>query len=223
MNNCKSICFIGLDGSGKSTCIEFANKWCLDRGINIKIVRAAYVIEKSNFLIKVGKKIVLRKHSNPFKKDDYSNYLNKMRSTNTKSLRYRIFSAITTHEFKHQIRNRITKNLKKGTNLLIDRYIFDNAVTYAANLGLNEDFIVETISKKWKKAPFPTKIIYIKTPVNVCMARKNDIPDELYLKVREPLYDFVAKKYNAKVISGEQNIDNMYNDIEKVLSEVFYG
>ena len=50
-----------------------------------------------------------------------------------------------------------------GTTLLVDRYIYDNIVTYAANLDLGEEYMEETMNGKWKHAPRPDKIIYIKT------------------------------------------------------------
>lgn len=217
----KSICFIGLDGSGKSTAISFALKWCEEHNINAEIVRAAYVIEKSKWLVSIGKKATMHKHSDPYKKGDYANYLEQMRKTNRKSLKYRIFSCITTHEFKQQIRERIIKKQKQGINLLIDRYIYDNAVTYAANLGLGQEYIVDTLTKKWKKAPIPDCLVYVKTPINVCLSRKDDIPDPLYLEIREPLYDLVANLYNARCVDGQKNIDEFKKDIIRICEEVF--
>lgn len=219
----KSICFIGLDGSGKSTAISFAYDWCVENNVDVKIVRAAYVIEKSNKLIKFGKKLTMRKHHDPFKNGDYSNYLAQMRKTNTKSIKYKIFSFITTREFKKQIKERIIKNLKRGHNLLIDRYIYDNAVTYAANLGLGKEYILETLYKKWRKAPKPDCVVYIKTPIDTCMSRKNDIPDKLYLEIRKPLYDLIAEISNAVVVDGEIEIEEMKKNIRDICRGVFNG
>lgn len=90
-----------------------------------------------------------------------------------------------------------------GTTLLVDRYIYDNIVTYAANLGLGDEYMRKTMEGKWKHAPRPDRIIYIKTPVEVCCSRKDDIPDPLYLEIRKPLYEKVADMYGAKVVAGE--------------------
>ena len=62
---------------------------------------------------------------------------------------------------------------------------------------------------KWRNAPRPDRIIYIKTPVAVCWSRKDDIPDPLYLEIREPLYDKVAAMYHAQVIDGGQDKETM--------------
>lgn len=208
----KTICFIGLDGSGKSTSVDYAYDTLKARGIKVKKVRAAYVIKFMSFFIKMGKKLVMKKDSDPFT-TDYKTYLNNMRKQSQKKGVYRIFTFMTTVEFWCQIFFSITLNKLFGYTLLVDRYIYDNAVTYAANLGKDEEFLRFTIDKKWKHAPKPDLIVYIKTPVEVCLSRKDDIPDPLYLTIREPLYDEIAQMYGAKIISGEDDLDVMLSEV----------
>lgn len=206
------ICFIGLDGSGKSTSIGQAYNELKKQGIRVEIVRAAYVVKVMSFFVKAGKKILLKKENDPYI-CDYKSYLNKMRNQAQKRFVYKIFSFLTTCEFKVQIFLNIRVKHLLGRTLLVDRYIYDNAVTYAANLGEDEDYIRKTISGKWKDAPKPDLIIYIKTPVEVCCSRKDDIPDPLYLEIREPLYDALASMYNVKTISGNQPVDVMLSEV----------
>ncbi len=207
------VCFMGLDGSGKSTGIEYARKTLADRGVNARVVRAAYVVKVMSVFTKIGKKLLMKGNSDPFA-GDYRDYLEKMRKrASNGGVYYKIFSALTTLEFKCQIFFNITLNRLFGRTLLVDRYIYDNAVTYAANMGLGEEYMRATIEKKWKRAPKPALIIYIRTPVEVCMSRKNDIPDPLYLEVRQPLYDKIAEMYGATVISGADGLERMQNEI----------
>lgn len=215
----KTICFIGLDGSGKSTSVDYAYDTLKARGVKVKKVRAAYVIKFMSFFIKLGKKLVLKKDSNPYKAD-YKTYLENMRKQSEKKGVYRIFSLMTTLEFKCQIFFSITLNRFFGYTLLVDRYIYDNAVTYAANLGKDTQFLKETIEKKWKRAPKPDLIIYIKTDIDTCLSRKDDIPHPLYLTIREPLYDEVASLYNAKVISGDNDKETMLNEVISAIDSI---
>ncbi len=215
----KTICFIGLDGSGKSTSVDFAYDTMKSRGIKVKKVRAAYVIKFMSFFIKLGKKLVLKKDSNPYG-GDYKAYLESMRKQSEKKGIYKIFTMLTTFEFKCQIFFSITMNKLFGNNLLVDRYIYDNAVTYAANLGKDTDFLKDTIEKKWKHAPKPDLIIYIKTPIETCLSRKDDIPDPLYLEIREPLYDEIASLYNATIISGDIEKDEMLNRVIEAIDNI---
>lgn len=206
------ICFMGLDGSGKSTCIDFAHKQLKNRGIDVEIVRAAYVVVIMSGLIKIGKKLLMQKDSNPFS-GDYKAYLDNMRKHSEKGFAYKVFSLLTTLEFKMQIFFRIRVKHAMGKTLLVDRYIYDNVVTYAANLGLGTEYMEETLNRKWKHAPRPDKIIYIKTPVNVCFSRKDDTPDPLYLEIREPLYNEIAERHQAITISGNQDKQNMFSQV----------
>ncbi len=206
------ICFMGLDGSGKSTSIDYAYEQLKKCGYKVEIVRAAYVIVVLRGIIKLGKKILMKKESDPFG-GDYKAYLESMRKQAQKDIPYQLFSALTTTEFKLQIFFRIRVKRFFGTTLLVDRYIYDNIVTYAANLGLGEDYMARTMNGKWKHAPRPDLIIYIKTPVEVCCSRKDDIPDPLYLEIRKPLYEKVAEMYGATVIAGDQDKQKMLDQV----------
>lgn len=206
------ISFMGLDGSGKSTSIDYAYQELKSMGYDVEIVRAAYVIKYMTAAIKLGKKIVMKKKSDPYS-GDYKAYLEKMRAQSQDGFVYKVFSAMTTLEFKAQIWWEVVMKNKRGKLLLVDRYIYDNAVTYAANLGLGKQYMQDTIDGKWKNAPRPDMIIYIKTPVEVCCSRKDDIPDPLYLEIREPLYDEIAQMYGAVVISGQQGLDEMLKQV----------
>ena len=214
------VCFMGLDGSGKSTGIEYARKTLADRGVKVRVVRAAYVVKVMGVVTRLGKRILMKGNSDPFS-GDYKEYLEKMRKrANSGGVYYRIFSALTTFEFRMQIFFNITLRRLFGQTLLVDRYIYDNAVTYAANMGLGEDYMRETIEKKWKRAPKPALIIYIKTPVEVCLSRKDDIPDPLYLEIRKPLYEKISDMYDATVISGDDGLERMQDEIMDAIDSV---
>ena len=211
---------MGLDGSGKSTGIEYARKTLADRGVKVRVVRAAYVVKVMGVVTRLGKRILMKGNSDPFS-GDYKEYLEKMRKrANSGGVYYRIFSALTTFEFRMQIFFNITLRRLFGQTLLVDRYIYDNAVTYAANMGLGEDYMRETIEKKWKRAPKPALIIYIKTPVEVCLSRKDDIPDPLYLEIRKPLYEKISDMYDATVISGDDGLERMQDEIMDAIDSV---
>lgn len=215
----KTVCFIGLDGSGKSTSVDYAYDTLKSRGVKVKKVRAAYVIKVMSFFIKLGKKLVMKKDSNPYG-GDYKSYLESMRKQSEKKGVYKIFTMLTTLEFWCQIFFSITLNKLFGYTLLVDRYIYDNAVTYAANLGKDTAFLRSTIEKKWKNAPKPDLIIYIKTPVEICLSRKDDIPDPLYLEIREPLYDEIASLYNAKIIRGDIDKNEMLAQVINAIDNI---
>lgn len=211
------ISFMGLDGSGKSTSIEYAYEQLKKQGHKVEIVRAAYVIKYMSAVIKLGKKILMKKESSPFS-GDYRAYLESMRKQAKKGGVYKIFSFCTTLEFKLQILFNIRLKRMLGTILLVDRYIYDNVVTYAANLGLGEEYMQSALNGKWKHTPRPDKIIYIKTPVEVCCSRKDDIPDPLYLEIRKPLYDAIAQKHDAAIIAGDQDKQKMLNEVMAVVN-----
>ena len=151
---------------------------------------------------------------------DYKTYLENLRKQANNGLVYHVFSLLTTIEFKWQIFFRIRVNRFLGYTLLVDRYIYDNIVTYAANMGLGKEYMLKTMNGKWKHTPRADAIIYIKTPVDICFSRKDDTPDPLYLEIREPLYDEVAELYHAIIISGSQEKQKMLDEVMKAIKAI---
>ena len=207
---------MGLDGSGKSTSIDYAFELLKGRGVKVKIVRAAYVAVATRGLIHLGKKLLMNKHDDEY--TDYRVYLENLRKQANRGFVYSIFSFLTTCEFKLQILFRIILNQLLGYTLLVDRYIYDNVVTYAANLGLGEEYMRKTMACKWKRSPKADKIIYIRTSVDICFSRKDDTPDPYYLEIRGPLYDKICEMFGGVIISGEQPKQAM---LDEVMREVF--
>lgn len=212
------ISFMGLDGSGKSTSIDYVYSELKKQGYKVEIVRAAYVIVFLRGVIRLGKKILMKKDSDPFS-GDYRAYLESMRKQAKRGGVYSLFSFLTTIEFKLQIFFQIRLKRLMGKTLLVDRYIYDNVVTYAANLGLGEEYMEKTMHGKWRYAPRPDRIIYIKTPVEICCSRKDDIPDPLYLEIRKPLYEKIAEMYSATVIAGDQDKQKMLDEVMSAVEE----
>lgn len=204
--------FMGLDGSGKSTSIGYVYERLKEQGYNVEIVRAAYVIKYLSAPIRLGKRLLLRKQSSPFS-GDYRAYLESMRKQAKHREVYGVFSFLTACEFKLQILLNIRLKRRLGKILLVDRYVYDNVVTCAANLGLGADYMQKTMEGKWRNVPKPDRIVYIKTPVEVCCSRKSDIPDPLYLEIREPLYDEIAGIYHAVTIQGDQDRQQMLDQV----------
>ncbi len=212
------ISFMGLDGSGKSTSIKMAEEYMSSADMSVEIVRAAYVVEYLRPFLEFGKKLLLKGNSDPYG-GDYRSYLEEMRKKTETGTVFNVYQALTNAEFRLQIRNRIVAKQRRGTNLLVDRYIYDNVVTYAANTGKGREFMLDRLNTTWRKAPKPDLSIYIDTPVDVCMSRKDDVPDPLYLEVRKPLYDIIAEELGAVVISGSQPMEDMRAELVSAIDE----
>ena len=213
------ICFMGLDGSGKTSCIEHACAQLRQRGIRAEVVRAAYVIRWLRSPVRLAKKLLMRKDSDPFT-GNYVAYLKSLRLHAGRSGVYKIFSLLTAVEFHLQILFNIRLKRLTGRVLLVDRYIYDNAVTHAANLGRDAEYMRKILRSRWRHAPQPDKIIYVKTPVETCLSRKDDIPDPLYLQLREPLYEKMAEICGAAVVSGAQDLKSMLRQTMDEIDDV---
>jgi thymidylate kinase len=210
---------MGLDGSGKTTSVLHSCQRLKSMGYRVQVVRSAYVVKYLAPLIRLGKKLVLRQDSDPYG-GDYLSYLKKMQQQGEHGLAYRVFSTMTSVEFGLQILWHICIKRLLGTLLLADRYIYDNVVTHSANLGLDGEAMKHMMNKKWRYAPKADLLIYIRTPVAICCTRKHDIPDPLYLEIREPLYDQIAAMYPSTMIPGDQEMSKMLQMVDDAIDDL---
>jgi len=187
----KLITISGLDGSGKSTQIGLLK----------------------NYLEQQGKKVYYF-HAIQF---GLANKLSqKNKSGNTKSvveasffqiIMRRIFLMIDLMRFK-----KLLKKLdKEGLDYLIsDRYFYDSIIN------------IRYLAKSEKKLPCenfivkPAASIYLNADPEIIMQRERK-PDQgiEYLQKKKELYDHAASVWNLKIINGNRNKEEIFEEIKK--------
>lgn len=114
----------------------------------------------------------------------------------------------------------IEKEIRKGTTIIMNRYYQSNLV-YGMSKGLKLDWLLALD----KGLPSADLVIVIDIKTNTLVTRsKNSMVDtfekdvELIRKVKKN-YRILANKFNWRVIDGEKSVDDVHNQVLKIVKK----
>lgn len=194
----KIISISGLDGSGKTTQIEYLQDFLESKGYKVSYFHAI------DFSIaqKIRRLIRGRRQAKGINKSVIYATKNQIR------LR-KIAFLIDTIRFRFLLK----KLEKQGFDYLVsDRFFYDNIVNIAYLLGKNFPPKIE------RYMPHADFSFYLQTAPEDIMKRKR-VPDQgvPYLKAKKRLYDMYASMWNLVVIDGNGSREDIFKKIISAL------
>ncbi len=211
------ICWIGLDGSGKSTCSAMAAEWLQRVGLRTRELWGAYDSFLLLPLIRLYKKILLGRNANPY--SDYSSYHEQIASK-ARSPAVTVYRCALFVEYFVQLHFKLARPRLFGWWAVCDRYVIDTTIHIAANLRLPVDEHVALLERWMKFFPDPALICWVDVPVDVSMVRKDDIPSPQYIEIRRPYYENLARAWPRIVkLDGTKPLDKMRADVESWMEQ----
>jgi len=199
----KFITLEGIDGSGKSTCINFIKKYISDKGLTSIFTREP----GGTLLGEKLREILLHDEITP----------------ETEALL--MFAARNEH-----VQKLITPNLESGVNVISDRFT-DATYAYQSG-GKYVDIKKITILKRWVHENLkPDLTVLFDLPINVSLSRlkSNGNLDkfekesaDFHSRIRDS-YLALAKKEPSrfKIINSNQNINDIEKEIYLLLDKLF--
>lgn len=205
INRGKFICFIGIDGSGKTTLARELVKMMRERGIQYKYV---YGMLKP-FILKpfmsIGRKFFLR-GQNIF--NNYTEYsIAKREALKRKPFLTSIYRNILLVDYFLQIIFKIKMPLMFGKNIVCDRYVYDTVINYiSTDMSYSNSETEELIKKYSYIAPKPDIVFLIDLPEKIAYQRKSDIPSVNYLNEQRKTYLEIGKEYEMVMLNGSKSL-----------------
>jgi len=212
------VCFIGIDGSGKTTLSKD-----LVNSLNKREIKCEYVYGRlSPFILKpfilIGDLIFLRDR-NALK--NYQEYFNTKRKAIEKhSFLSRIYQQILLLDYSLQIFFKVKIPLIFGKNIVCDRYVYDTVITdLSVDMNYSKDKVMKLLNNLLHFFPEPDIIFLIDVPEEVAYHRKSDVPSIRYLKERRGMYLELGKEYGMMILDGTKNLEELKDLIQKKVLE----
>jgi dTMP kinase len=210
------ICFIGIDGSGKSTLSKNLIERMSKRHIKFEYTWCKFESSFFKLLISLKNKYFIRD------KDWKENYT-KSRTVKKKlfhspylRLAYEWFILI---DYRFQILRKITIPRLFGRNFVSDRYIYDTVVDLAFDLNYTEEEVKKKVNHLLFLSPKPDIIYFVDVPESVAFSRKNDVPSINFLSEKKKVYKQILKYIDVIILDGTSNLNDLNFIIDQHLAK----
>ena len=206
------ICFIGIDGSGKTTLAKTLAKMMEENGITSKYVwnRFELSIMLRPFLI-IGRTLFL--HGKDMF-DDYAEYSDSKKRLFKNRFLSTVYQYVVLLDYSLQIFLKIKVPLIFGKNIICDRYIYDTIVDLKVDLHYHDTKIKNILKILFHLLPKPDLLFLIDVPEDIAYQRKDDTPSIEYLRERRNVYLNIGKGYDAVILDGTKKLEKLQSEIE---------
>lgn len=215
------ICFMGIDGSGKTTLARELIADLKKRGISAEYRWGKFESSILRLLIFLKNKLVIRESNF---NENYKKSLklkNKLFSNKLVSKLYEWFVLI---DYTIQIIFKVTLPLKLGKNVVCDRYVFDTIVDLALDLRYSDEKIRRRLNQLFRLLPRPDVLFFVDVPEEIAFRRKDDIPSLEFLKSKKEMYfkilEFLKTSYKFEIVDGTKPIQSLKKEIMEVLMKI---
>lgn len=196
------ICFVGVDGSGKTTQAQRLVSWLEGQGMRSHYVWNIFQPRLLGPLMKAGRGLFL-KGKDRFK--NYPEYYHARRTVFRFPGLVPFFHYCFFAEYLLYFLPRVRLPLLGARHVVCDRYVYDAVVGLAADLGYSERKIKATIGGLLRWLPLPDMIFLLDLPEEVAIKRKDDVPSVDFLEHRRRVYLSLAREHGMLVLDGTRD------------------
>lgn len=211
------ICFIGIDGSGKTTLAKTLAESMNNNGNKSKYVynRSMSIITKP--ITEIGKLLFLRRR-NIF--SNYKEYSDKKRALFKHRNFCEIHRNVLLFDYFIQTVIKIKIPLWIGKSVICDRYVYDTIITdFAAYTNYSIDEVKKILDIWLNLFPKPDLVFLIDVPEEIAFKRKNDTPSIEYLKERRYIYLDVGKEYRMIILDGSRDLIELNDFVNRTVKQ----
>lgn len=212
------ICFIGSDGSGKSTLVDYVFSTGRQKTKKIKKIYGRHRPVFIKYLMSIGRRFFLGQNEGIF--SNYDRYLDKKKSFIKKNgILSKTYYRLVIIEYCIQLFFKVSIPYLFGYMIISDRYVYDTIINdFAVDLDLSYTEVNTLLRQFWSLIPTPDITFLVYVSAEVALKRKQDIPSSRYLEIRNKFYENLNLE-NIIVLDGTKNINELTEIVYKELAK----
>ena len=216
------VCFMGIDGSGKTTLAKNLQKTLDATGVKYRYLW--WLTAEKSLLRRImrgaSRLVRFNQRSKPkagSATDGGSKSGNSHGSKGKPGIVMSIYQYVTLIDYTIQLFLKVWIPKKQGYVVICDRYIYDTIIAFDITFDYSEKKYNNLFGFFYRLAPKPDVFFIVDVPPEVAFGRKDDIPSVEFLLKPRAKYKAMAKTVNALQLDGTKSLDEL-NGI--VLSEI---
>lgn len=192
------ICIIGTDGSGKTTLSD-----SVAEALRLRGVRAERVwLGSESYLMAPVRRLLRplwrRVQGGRKREGGRPDYRAEIASKSALAGRFRfavpVYVALLWLDYRLQVALKRWRH-RHSAVVIADRYLFDVAVNLGLTLGWSPERVVDFARRRLAGMELPAFRVFLRVEPEVSIARKDDIPDLDYLRLRFSHYEAIARAF----------------------------
>lgn len=216
--NCRFICLIGMDGTGKSTLAHSVMDALEGQGVQFQYVHGLMQGRLSSPLMALGRLLFARGRS---REANYEAFVTaKRRSVGNWPTLYSLYRAAVLLDYAPQVASKIAVPLALGGRVICDRYVYDTVINLELNTHYDGDRAIRAIQHLFRVFPTPDLTFLVDVPEEVAFARKDDVPGIRHLRERRKAYQQVAKVFKIRKLDGTRPIGALTSSVVEAVSSI---
>jgi dTMP kinase len=209
------VCFIGIDGSGKTTLANIAINVLGEHNMKSRYIYCGWR-QFESFIFKPFVKVVRRlARSNVNSNGENESYISasKQRFPN-------LFKFLVSIDYYFVVFPKLIIPLIAGKNIASDRYFYDVIINTGVDLN-NSYEEIKTSTRRWQRIfPKPDLLFLVDIPVEVAYSRKDDIPSKEYLTEHRRIFLSLANDFDMTVLDGTMPLEKLNEIIKYKIDEL---
>ena len=211
------ICFIGIDGTGKTTLANELVVRLNQHNINAKYVWSRFEPQFVRPLLLIDKTLF---HQNKTTDEGYKRYSSSRRKFLRRPIIRNFYEFILLFDYSIQLFFKIRIPLMNNINIVTDRYYFDTLVDLNVNLAYSNKKLAGIFNFFKRLNPDPDIVFLVDIPEKIAFERKNDVPSIEYLYERRQSYINISKQYSMIALDGTEQLETLHSLIWQKVQEV---
>jgi len=208
------ICFVGMDGVGKTTNAKQLGNWMRRRGMEVEYIwnRFDPLLLKAVFI--VARVLFLRGRSIS---RDFSRYSQRKRKLLANPAVAFFYEGLMLFEAIVQTYIRVGIRTFSEKNIICDRYIYDVIVTLAKDLDYSESKVSMVVALLSRIVPKPDVSLLIDAPEEIAYSHKGDIPSLDFLGGRRRIYLQIGRECGMTILDGSKPLNEIFQKVQEIV------
>jgi dTMP kinase len=195
------ICFVGIDGSGKTTLANALIENAQAQGIKIEYTWCKFESSVFKFLIWLKNLFLVREKD---WKRNYEQSLTIKKGLFQKPLARAVYEWFVLISYWFQVVRKVYVPLRLGRNVVSDRYVYDTVVDLAVDLDYADQTVATRLRQILSLTPRPDLIFYVNVPEQTAFERKDDVPSIQFLRQKKDCYARIVAGLDKTILDGSK-------------------